>query len=100
MDLNTLLLHIIAQNRNKQSILCVSVQDVSPRSEGRVLVRQPSHRPTYPISPHCAGRPQLQPVPQRAGAGAPRHGPDITWHETKEKKTNCKVLGNKKKQNI
>lgn len=50
---------------------CVPVQDVSPRSEGRVLVRQPSHRPTHPISPHREGRPQLQPVPQRAGAGAP-----------------------------
>lgn len=74
---------------NCNTAFCVSVQDVDPRSEGRVLVRQPSHRPTYPISPHREGRPQLQPVPQRAGAGTPRHGPDIVWHETnKQKKTN------------
>lgn len=70
---------------------CVSVQDVSPRSEGRVLVRQPPHRPTHPISPHCEGRPQLQSVPPRAGAGAPRHDPDIVRRETKKREKKNKL---------
>lgn len=70
--------------------ISVSVQNVSAWPEGRVLVRQPSHRATYPSCPHCEGRPQLQPVSQRDGA--PGHGPDIARNL---KKRNCKVLGNK-----
>lgn len=74
----------------------LSVQDVSAWSEGWVLVRQSTHRPVDPISTDREGRPQLQPVPQRAGAGAPWHGPDVEWNKKKKIfKKNCKVLGNK-----
>lgn len=53
------------------------VQDVPARPEGGVLVRQPSYWSAHTVSTYCEGRPELQPVPKGAGAGAARLNPDI-----------------------
>lgn len=63
------------------------VQDVPARPEGGVLVRQPSYRSAHTDSTYCEGRPELQPVPggARAGAGAARLNPDIIIRQQQNK---------------
>lgn len=62
---------------SSSSLSCIPVPHVQPRTEGRVLVRQPLHWCPDTLVPQSEGGPQLQPILRWSRAGTAHRPAEI-----------------------
>lgn len=82
---------------SSSSLSCIPVPHVQPRTEGRVLVRQPLHWCPDTLVPQSEGGPQLQPILWRPRPGTAHCPAEIdapsgrcTGSQTRRVKSECK----------